>query len=142
MQQLFIIFVSRNKVLLIFLLPLPFKAELPTNSLPTYKIQYRDYKISIKQVCKKHFEQISTLNEETIEIDEFKQLLINLLNTYSPLKTKFLKANHANVVTKEVTKAVILRSNLRNKHPSEKSVDTWLKYIKTNKKLCLLIEKD
>ena len=86
--------------------------------------------------------KFSTLNEQTIETDEFKQLFINLLNTYAPLKTKFLKANHANVVTKEVTKAVILRSNLRNKHLSEKSVDAWLKYIKTNKKLCLLIEKD
>lgn len=86
--------------------------------------------------------KFSTLNEETIETDEFKQLFINLLNTYALLKTKFLKANHANVVTKEVTKAVILRSNLRNKRPSEKSVDTWLKYIKTDKQLCFLVEKD
>ena len=42
-------------------------------------------------------------------MDEFKELFINTLNIHAPLKTMFLRGNHANFVSKELTKAIRIR---------------------------------
>ena len=39
---------------------------------------------------------------------------MELLTKLAPLKSKFLKTNHSKFVTKEVSKAVMLRTKLRN----------------------------
>ena len=49
-----------------------------------------------------------------IEYDTFQEIIVSLLNVYAPLKRKFLRANHASFVTKELRKAIILRARLRN----------------------------
>ena len=55
--------------------------------------------------------RLSKCNKETFKSDEFKELFIATLNIHAPLKTKFLKANHAHFVSKELTKAIMLRLN-------------------------------
>ena len=59
--------------------------------------------------------KLSKCNKETLQVDEFKELFITTLNIHVPLKTKFLRANHANFDSKELIKTVILRFKLRNK---------------------------
>ena len=72
--------------------------------------------------------------------------LMNLNNFYyqakfhAPLKTKFLRANQANFATKELTKAIMLKSTLRNKYPNEKPDDARLLY-KKQRNILFLIEK-
>ena len=80
-------------------------------------------------------------NKETFQIDEFKELFITALNIHASLETKFLRENHANFVSKGLTKAIILRSKLRNKYLIEKSEEARLLYKKTKKCLCFLIKK-
>ena len=41
---------------------------------------------------------------------------MSILNFLAPLKTKFPRANDANFVTKELTKAIMLRLKLHNKY--------------------------
>ena len=52
--------------------------------------------------------QLSKCKKQTFQIDESKELFITTLHNHAPLKTKFLRANYANFVPKELTKAIML----------------------------------
>ena len=63
-----------------------------------------------KHFSKSNFERkisnkLSKYNKETFQIGEFKELFSTTLKNHAPLKTKFLRANHANFFSKEITKA-------------------------------------
>ena len=57
------------------------------------------------------------------------------------LKTKFLRVNHANFVSKELTKPIMLRSKLRNKYLIEKSEEARLLYKKQRNVCVFLLKK-
>ena len=40
---------------------------------------------------------------------------LNALNSFAPVKKKYLRANHSKFVNKELSKAMMLRTKLRNK---------------------------
>ena len=73
-----------------------------------------------------------------------KSLVSEALNKHAPIKEKYVRANHANFVTKDVRKAIILRSRLRNFFLNEKSLepkkaynkqrDIWFSMAKDNHK--------
>ena len=46
---------------------------------------------------------------------ELKTIFIELLNKVAPLKTKYLRGNYSKFTTKELSKAIFLRTKLRNK---------------------------
>ena len=50
-----------------------------------------------------------------MEYDIFLRAFFKILEKYAPMKKKYLKANHATFMTKEVRKAIMIRSKLRNK---------------------------
>ena len=66
---------------------------------------------------------------------------MELLNQISPLKTKFLRANHSKFVTKEVSKAIMLRTKLRNKFFKKKTLESRAKYNKQRNICVSLIKK-
>ena len=39
---------------------------------------------------------------------------MEILDKFAPLKKKYIRANHSQFVTKELSKAVMLRSKLKN----------------------------
>ena len=41
---------------------------------------------------------------------------LNVLNKFAPLKKKYLRANHSCFVNKELNKAIMQRSRLRNEY--------------------------
>ena len=43
-----------------------------------------------------------------------KDTIIDSLNKHAPLKRKYLRTNHSNFITKELSKAIMQRSKLRN----------------------------
>ena len=51
---------------------------------------------------------------ESRNIDFFKNIFLKVLNKHAPVKTKYLLANHSPFVTKDLRKAIMLRSKLRN----------------------------
>ena len=55
---------------------------------------------------------------------------MELLNKTTPLKTKFLRANPSKFVTKELSKAIMLRTKLRNKFLMKKTLESRAKYNK------------
>ena len=50
----------------------------------------------------------------TMDYKIFKDSIIGSLNKHAPLKRKYLTANHSNFLTKELNKAIVPRSKLRN----------------------------
>ena len=51
----------------------------------------------------------------------FKETAFNISNKYAPIKRKYARANEASFMTKELHKAVMKRSRLRNKILKDKT---------------------
>ena len=55
---------------------------------------------------------------------------MEILDKCAPLKKKCIKANHSKFVTKELSKATMLRSKLRNQFLKAKTQKSKMKYNK------------
>ena len=52
------------------------------------------------------------------------------LNKYAPMKTKYLRANNSLFMNKELTKAIMVRSRLKNKSLKLKTIEAREAYKK------------
>ena len=68
---------------------------------------------------------------------ELKIIFTELLNKVSPLKTEYLRANYSKCMTKELSKAIMLKAKLRNQFLKKGTSEAKLKYMK-QRKLCQL----
>ena len=66
---------------------------------------------------------------EISSLTSFIKIFIETLNKHAPIK-KYVRANHANSVTKDLRKAIMLRSRLLNIFLKEKSLDSKKAYNK------------
>ena len=62
----------------------------------------------------------------------------NVLNTFAPLKKKYLRANHSRFVNKELKKVVIQRSRLRYEYLKDKARVARIAY-KKQRHVCVSI---
>ena len=58
---------------------------------------------------------------------------LNVLNKVAPLKMKYQRANHSSFVNKELNKAIMQRSRLRNAYLKDKTRAARPIYKKTKK---------
>ena len=65
---------------------------------------------------------------------------MELLNKVAPLKTKFLRANHSKFVTKDESKAIMLRTKLRNQLLKKRTLEARTKYNK-QRNICVSLVK-
>ena len=65
---------------------------------------------------------------------------MEILDKFVPLKKKYIRANHSKFVTKERSKAIMLRSKLRNQSLKTKTQESKLKYNK-QRNLCVSITR-
>ena len=108
-------------------------------SLPPKIISYRTYKQFNEGKFKDLF--LSYLNElemTDLTVDVFKMTFLNALNSFAPVKKKFLRANHSKFVNKELSKAVMLRTKPRNKFLKQKTTETRSSYNK-QRNICGII---
>ena len=70
----------------------------------------------------------------------FTKIFIDTLNKHAPIKKKYIRANHANFVTKALRKAIMLRSRLRNIFLKEKSLESKKAYNK-QRNICVKMVK-
>ena len=64
---------------------------------------------------------MSNYDINNMEYDIFLRTSLKILDKYAPVKKKYLRANHPTVMTKEVRKAIMIRSKLRNKFLKDKN---------------------
>ena len=92
---------------------LPSKVE----SLSPKIISYRTYKQFNEGKFKDLF--LSYLNElemSDLSVDVFKITFLNPLNSFAPVKKKYLRANHSKFVNKELSKAMMLRTKAKRSY--------------------------
>ena len=65
-----------------------------------------------------------------LEFEHFLNIFIEILNKHAPVKKKYLRANQGEFMSKELNKAIMTRSRLRNKYLKEKSADSKIAYDK------------
>ena len=75
-------------------------------------IKYRDYKNFDNS---KFRSEILKRNFNYTDLRTFKETVFNIFNKYAPIKRKYVRANEAPFMTKELHKAIMKRSRLRNK---------------------------
>ena len=73
-----------------------------------------------------------------LSVDVFKMTFLNTLNSFAPVKKKYLRANHSKFVNKELSKATMLRTKLRNKFLKQKTTETRSAYDK-QRNICVSI---
>ena len=56
-----------------------------------------------------------------LSVDVFEITFLNALNSFAPVKKKYLRANNTKLVNKELSKAMMLRTKLRNKSLKQKT---------------------
>ena len=76
-----------------------------------------------------------------IEYDTFQEIIVSLLTIYAPLKKKYLRANHARFVTKELRKAIMLRARLRNIYLKQCTETTKVAYSQQRNKCVSILKK-
>ena len=70
-----------------------------------------------------------------ISNDEFVKIFMKTFDKHAPLKYKYVRANESPFMTKELRKAVMLRSRLRNKLNGDNTLSAKLTY-KKQRNLC------
>ena len=63
---------------------------------------------------------------------------LNALNSSTPVKKNYIRANHSKFVNKELSKAMMLRTKLRNKFLKQKTTETRSAYNK-KRNICVNI---
>ena len=58
--------------------------------------------------------ELKKIGSLTLNYDIFKNVCMDAINKHAPLKRKYIRANHAECMDKELNKARIKRSKLRN----------------------------
>ena len=72
---------------------------------------------------------------DQFDISIYKETIFNILDKYAPIKQKYLRVNEAPFMTKELHRAIMKRSRLRNNFLGTKSQEDRLKY-KKQKNFC------
>ena len=95
--------------------------------LPPVRRKFRDYK---------NFNSVIFLNELNCQLKDrnivdyslFEKFFVNLLNEHAPSKTRLIRANNKQHVTKELRKAIMLRSKLKNIANNTKNPEDVARY--------------
>ena len=89
---------------------------------------------------------MKTCGFDTNDINSFKETILSVFNKYAPIKKKYIRANEAPFMTKNLHKEIMKRSILRNKYLKSKSLTSrkncnmqrnfCKKLLRTTKKDC------
>ena len=103
---------------------------------PPKIISYRDYKNYSPLTF--HFdlqEELSYFDLSDISNDEFVQIVTSIVNKHVPIKLKYIRANDSPFMNRELRKAMMLCSKLRNSYNKNKTLHAYIAY-KNQKNYC------
>ena len=70
------------------------------------------------------------LNNCSNNYNEFESIFVKVLDSYAPKKMKIVRGNHKPHITKQLRKAIMKRSQLKNKANKTKAPDDFASYKK------------
>ena len=105
-------------------------------------IHYRNY----KRFCNESYRNelvadFSKQNFEENSLEKFLEVLNKVLDKHAPRKSKFVRGNHSPFMNRELSKAIITRTRLRNKFFKEKTVENRKNYNKQRNYCVTLLRK-
>ena len=104
-------------------------------------VYYRNYKGFDNLIFKDELiRELSKHDINNIQFDVFESTMLNILNKHAPLKQKHLRANNGKFVTKELRKAIMKRSRLKQKFMKTKSDISRIAY-KKQRNICVALVK-
>ena len=99
--------------------------------MPPKVIQYRDYKHFNYAIFNNNLrKQTKNLNFSELDFVTLRKIFIEILDEFAPSEKKYIRANHSKFVPKELSKAIMLRSKLRNQFLKTKTKESKMKYNK------------
>ena len=94
-------------------------------------VNYRDYRNFRNNECKAELDNEMLKHDlGNMEYQHFLNIFIEILNKHAPMKQKYLRANQVRFMTKDLHKAIVKRSRLRNKFLRDKTDITREEYKK------------
>ena len=94
--------------------------------LPPSKISYRKWKHFDARLF--NFELAAMLPSMKTEFSSFNSIFTSILDKHAPKKIKFLRGNNQLFMTKELRKAIMKRSKLKNIARKSKDPEDWAAY--------------
>ena len=73
----------------------------------------------------------------SIDYDNFIKTFLTVLDKHDPIKKKYLRVNHANLVAKQLRKAIMKRSKLRNDFLKDRN-DAFQSADRKQRNLCVI----
>ena len=110
--------------------------------LPPKITSYRDYKNfdnDIFRECLLH--DLSQTDKVDNDLYKFLEVCINTLNMHAPFKRKYSRGNHLYFTNKELSKAIMTRTRLRNRFLKNRSDENRRKYSKQRNYCVSLLRK-
>ena len=122
--------------MIITALKVHFKKEPITIKFRSYKkfneSRFRDYLLY----------DLQNSGKETMSLDDFKEIFMNVLNLHAPMKKKLLRGNNAPFMNKYLSNSFMHRSKLKNKYNKNPTETNNLLY-KKQRNLCVnLLKKE
>ena len=100
-------------------------------------ISYRRYKNFSNDAFRENLiEQIDIQNFQHMILDTLKQLFLNILEKFAPIKHKYVRANQTPFMNKALNKLVMDRSRLKNRYFKNRTPENRLAYTKI-RNLCV-----
>ena len=108
---------------------------------PPKIISYREYRnYSPARFCSELLNLLSVYGISDISNDDFVNIFMFLLNIHAPIKHKYIRANNNPFVTKELRKAIMQHSKLRNRYNKLKTMEANVAY-KRQRNMCTSLLK-
>ena len=85
--------------------------------------------------------ELKKIGSLTLNYDIFKNVCMDAINKHAPLKRKYIRANHAEYMDKELSQAIMKRSKLRNDYLKHRSEENRLAYKKQRNFCVALLRK-
>ena len=76
----------------------------------------------------------------SLDFGSLKKCFMELLNKIVSLKTEFMRASHSKFVTKDVSKAIMFRTKLRNQFLKKRALEVRTKYSR-QRNICQSCQK-
>ena len=105
-------------------------------------INYRDYRKFLNEEFRAQLDyEISKHDINNMEYQHFLNIFIEVINKHAPIKEKYLRSNQGRFITKNLHKAIMKRSRLRNKFLRDRTEMSQKEYKKITKLLHKTLEK-
>ena len=83
----------------------------------------------------------SNLQRSNKDLKHFKETCLSVVNTIAPLKSRFIRANQAPFINKEIQRGVMVKSKLRKKFLKSRSESDKKAFNKQRNKCVSLLRK-